>query len=117
MHTILGEISDFGFYFSEYRTYERVFVKENWKQAPVIPQTGPCNSSTPLIIPQTAPPIIPQRGMTCGKEKDCFSYIIIYNFINCKFMKLYHASPNYSSYKDMMRDVFMPSAALMRGKL
>ena len=26
MHTILGEISDFGFYFSEYRTYERVFV-------------------------------------------------------------------------------------------
>ena len=31
MHTILGKISGFGFYFSEYRTYERVFVKENQK--------------------------------------------------------------------------------------
>ena len=38
MHTILGEISDFGFYFSEYRTYERVFVKEN--QAPYNPPKG-----------------------------------------------------------------------------
>ena len=37
MHTILGEISDFGFYFSKYRTYERVFVKENQKP-PIIPQ-------------------------------------------------------------------------------
>ena len=35
MHTILGEISDFGFYFSKYRTYERVFVKENQAHSPL----------------------------------------------------------------------------------
>ena len=48
MHTILGEISDFGFYFSKYRTYERVFVKENQFLSPISspllrtarPQTG-----------------------------------------------------------------------------
>ena len=48
MHTILGEISDFGFYFSKYRTYEWVFVKEN---------------------PNAQPPIIPQRGMVCGFKR------------------------------------------------
>ena len=50
MHTILGEISDFGFYFSKYRTYERTFVKENQKNSgPISP---PKKESAPYNPPK-----------------------------------------------------------------